>query len=53
MNYLIILIVALTVFLNGCSSLMDAHFVTKDGKESPFSPKINKYEPIQQPSYRD
>jgi len=53
MKYWLILLTILTVALNGCASLMDAQFQTKDGKESPFKPKVNQHEPIQAPVYRD
>ncbi|MCX5874403.1 MAG: hypothetical protein NTY51_14390 [Deltaproteobacteria bacterium] len=53
MKYWLILLTILTVALNGCASLMDAQFQTKDGKESPFKPKVNQHEPIRAPVYRD
>jgi PBP1b-binding outer membrane lipoprotein LpoB len=53
MKALITILLSLTFFLGGCSSLLDGQFVTKDGKESPFKPQVNQHEPIQAPSYRD
>ena len=53
MNFLTIVLLSMAFFIGGCSSLMDGHFVTKDGKESPFKAPVNQHEPIQAPSYRD
>ncbi len=36
-------IVALLLFLNSCSALMDGKVVTRDGKETPFKAEKNLY----------
>ena len=52
-KYFIVLLFTVTFFVNGCSSLLDARYVTQDGKESPFKPNVTTHEPIQAPSLRD
>ena len=52
-KYLIVLLFTVTFFVNGCSSLLDARYVTQEGKESPFKPNVTTHEPIQAPSLRD
>jgi len=48
----IVLIAILLPALNGCASLMDGKFVTKDGKESPFNPLPDRYAPPKDPTAR-
>jgi hypothetical protein len=43
---------SLLAALAGCASLMDAKFVTKDGKESPFKPMPDRYEVPSDPTAR-
>ncbi len=37
---------------NGCASLMDGKYVTKDGKEGPFHPMTDRYAPPKDPTAR-
>jgi hypothetical protein len=48
----IILVAILLLALNGCASLLDGKFVTKDGKESPFQPVPDRYAPPKDPTAR-
>jgi hypothetical protein len=43
---------ALVTLLTGCATLMDGKFVTKDGKESPFKQKPDRYEVPTDPTAR-
>jgi hypothetical protein len=47
-----VLMAILLPALNGCASLMDGKFVTKDGKESPFNPLPDRYAPPKDPTAR-
>ncbi|HTY25725.1 MAG TPA: hypothetical protein VMC85_21525 [Desulfomonilaceae bacterium] len=49
---IIVAIVLLLATLNGCASLLDGKFVTKDGKESPFKPMTDPYAPPKDPTAR-
>ena len=48
----LVLIALLFPALNGCASLMDGKYVTKDGKESPFNPMTDRYAPPKDPTAR-
>jgi hypothetical protein len=39
------------IFLSGCASLTDGKFVTKDGKDTPFNPMVDRYAPPKNPTY--
>jgi PBP1b-binding outer membrane lipoprotein LpoB len=53
MKSLFIAITSLTLLLNGCSTLMNGKYVSKDGKPSPFhSADPNPYEVPSDPTLR-
>jgi PBP1b-binding outer membrane lipoprotein LpoB len=45
MKKFFVLITAVALLFNGCATLMDGKFVTKDGKKSPFMPHRNTFNP--------
>ncbi len=47
-----VVILALLAALTGCASLLEGKFVTKDGKESPFKQKPDRYEIPTDPTAR-
>lgn len=46
------MIVVLSAWITGCAAVMDGKYVTKDGKESPFSQKPDRYEVPSDPTAR-
>jgi len=52
MAKLFLVIVVLFGVLTGCAALMDGKYVTKDGKESPFKQKPDRYEVPADPTAR-
>lgn len=52
----VVLLILLLPMLCGCASLIkslaDGHYVTEEGKESPFKPVPNQYEPPKDPTSR-
>jgi len=44
-----VLIVALFVFLNSCAAILDGNVVTRDGKQTPFTPMRDIYSPPRDP----
>ncbi len=45
-----VILVVFQLSLNGCASILDGKFVTKDGKESPFNPMEDRYAPPKNPN---
>jgi len=45
-------ICALLTVLSSCAALLDGKFVPRDGKETPFKPLHNPYEPPRDPTAR-
>jgi uncharacterized protein YceK len=52
MKGLFVIVIAIALLLNGCASLMDAKFTTKEGKPSPFTPPDDKIGPPPDPAMR-
>ncbi len=52
MKRLLALIVGLLLTLQGCAALLDGKYVGNEGKDSPFKPMPNKYEPPADPTTR-
>jgi hypothetical protein len=48
----LILIALLLPALNGCASLLDGKYVTRDGKDGPFHPMTDRYAPPKDPTAR-
>ena len=48
----LVIICALLPALNGCAALLDGKFVPRDGKQTPFKPLSNPYEPPRDPTAR-
>ena len=49
-HFLVVLV--LLPFLGSCASLMDGRFVPKEGKDTPYKPQIDQYEPPKDPTAR-
>jgi len=50
-SLIIIIFVALVpACLSGCVALSDGKFITKDGKQSPFTPTPDRYAPPKDPA---
>jgi uncharacterized protein YceK len=53
MKSLFVIVIAIALLLNGCASLMDAKFTTREGRPSPFTPQEdNKIGPPPDPAMR-
>jgi hypothetical protein len=52
MARLVLTIVVLLLSITGCAAVMDGKYVTKDGKESPFTQKPDRYEVPTDPTAR-